>query len=246
MKEVKLLTPDRDPMGAAMADYLARGHASRLRVFSSQFDEDEIPVKELFRTYSQMPLLEQIALDQAEGRILDVGAGSGCHTLALQAAGKEVEAIDISPLAVEVMRQRGVKQVRQADLFDDRFCGAYDTILMLMNGSGIIGRLENMPLFFRRIKSLLRPDGAVWMDSSDLRYLFEEEDGSFVIDLAGDYYGEVNFRMQYKEVKGEPFDWLYVDFQTLSCYAAENGFRAELVKEGKHYDYLARLTRAGQ
>ena len=49
------LSPDRDPMGAAIADYLAHGKASKLRVFSSQFDEDEIPVAQLFRTYEQMP-----------------------------------------------------------------------------------------------------------------------------------------------------------------------------------------------
>ena len=79
------------------------------------------------------------------------------------------------------------------------------------------------------------------MDSSDLRYLFEDEDGSFLVDLAASYYGEIDFRMQYKQVKGAPFDWLYVDFQTLSYYAAENGFKAELVKSGEHYDYLARL-----
>lgn len=236
-----LLTADKDPMGAAIADYYGHRKAGRLRVFSSQFDEDEIPVKELFRTEKQMPALERTALQMAAGRILDVGAGSGCHSLALQDAGKEVHAIDISPLSVGVMAQRGVRHATQANLFDPHFCGTYDTILMLMNGSGIIGRLENLPAFFRRMKQLLRPGGCILMDSSDLRYLFEEEDGSFVIDLAGDYYGEVDFRMQYKDIQGEPFDWLYIDFQTLSLYAAENGFRAELVKEGKHYDYLARL-----
>ena len=112
---------------------------------------------------------------------------------------------------------------------------------MLMNGSGIIGRLENLPAFFRKAKQLLRPGGSILMDSSDLRYLYEDEDGSFVIDIAGDYYGEVDFKMQYKDIIGDQFDWLYIDFQTLSLYAAQNGFKAELVKEGKHYDYLARL-----
>ena len=48
--------------------------------------------------------------------------------------------------------------------------------------------------------------------------------------------------MQYKDVKGDTFDWLYIDFQTLSLYASECGFKAELVKEGKHYDYLAKLS----
>lgn len=241
MIQTDLLTADKDPMGAAILDYLEHGKADKLRVFSSQFDEDEIPVRTLFRTEKQMSPLERTALQLASGRILDVGAGSGCHSLALQAAGKEVEAIDISPLSVEAMRRRGVGQAMQANLFSDSFCGAYDTLLMLMNGSGIIGRLENLPAFFRKAKQLLRPGGSILMDSSDLRYLYEDEDGSFVIDIAGDYYGEVDFRMQYKQVEGDPFDWLYIDFQTLSLYAAQNGFTAELVKEGKHYDYLARL-----
>lgn len=242
MISTNLLSADKDPMGAAIADYYKHHKADRLRVFSSLFDEDEIPVKDLFRSGKQMPLLERTALDLATGKILDAGAGSGCHSLALQEAGKEVHAIDISPLSVEVMKQRGVHNATQTNLFDERFCESYDTILMLMNGSGIIGKLENLPAFFRKMKQLLRTGGCILMDSSDLRYLFEEEDGSFVIDLAGDYYGEVDFRMQYKDVKGDSFDWLYIDFQTLSLYAAENGFKAELVKEGKHYDYLAKLS----
>ena len=241
MINTALLPADKDPMGAAIADYFKRHKADRLRVFSSQFDEDEIPVEELFRTEKQMPLLERTALQMATGRILDVGAGSGCHSLALQEAGKEVHAIDISPLSVEVMKQRGVRSVSQTNLFNEHFADEYDTILMLMNGSGIIGKLENMPDFFLRMKQLLRPGGCILMDSSDLRYLFEDEDGSFLIDLAGDYYGEIDFRMQYKNIKGDRFDWLYVDFQTLSLYAAEYGFEAELIKEGKHYDYLACL-----
>lgn len=242
MLNTSLLSSEKDPMGAAIADYAQHRKANRLRVFSSQFDEDEIPVKELFRTPKEMSALELKALDLAKGKILDVGAGSGCHSLALQEAGKEVDAIDISPLAVETMQKRGIKCARQINLFDEKFCDRYDTILMLMNGSGIVGKLENLPVFFRKMKWMLQPGGCIYMDSSDLRYLFEDEDGSIVIDLAGDYYGEVDFQMQYKQIKGDTFDWLYIDFQTLSLYAAENGFKAELILEGKHYDYLAKLS----
>lgn len=239
--KTNLLSPDKDPMGAAIADYFNRHKADKLRVFSSQFDEDEIPVKELFRTLREMPELEQTALRMAQGNILDVGAGSGCHALALQEMGKNVCAIDISPLSVGVMEKRGIKDVRQINLFDPHFLETFDTVIMLMNGSGIVGRLENLPAFFQKMKQLLRPGGCILMDSSDLRYLFEDEDGSFLIDLAGNYYGEIDFQMQYKGVKGDSFEWLYIDFQTLSLYAAENGFEAEIVREGEHYDYLARL-----
>lgn len=231
----------KDPMGAAINDYFRNGRAAKLRVFSSQFDEDEIPVADLFRDYEQMPYLEKMALGLAHGRILDVGAGSGCHSVVLQGMGKEVTAIDISPLSVAVMKERGV-DARQTDLFDESFTGRYDTILMLMNGSGIIGTTENMPRFFSRMKQLLAPDGYILMDSSDLKYLYEDEDGCFDIDLAGDYYGQLDYRMQYKNIKGETFDWLYIDFQTLSYYAEQNGFKAELVEQGDHYDYLAKLS----
>ena len=239
--KTSLLIPNKDPMGCAIADYYAKGKAGKLRVFSSQFEEDEIPVAQLFRSFDEMPALEQEALNLADGKILDCGAGSGCHALALQDMGKDVEAIDISSRSVEVMQQRGVKHAYCVNLFDENFLHQYDTILMLMNGSGIIGKLENMGVFFSKMKQLLNPGGCIYMDSSDLRYLFEDEDGSFLVNLAGGYYGEIDFWMQYKQVKGEPFDWLYVDFQTLSYYASENGFKAELIKEGEHYDYLACL-----
>ncbi len=236
-----ILRRDADPMGAAIYDYYKNGNAGTLRVFSSQFEEDEIPVAELFREYEDMPELEQAALDMSLGSILDVGAGSGCHSLALKTLGKEAVAIDISPLSVAVMRERGL-DARQVNLYDESFDEKFDTVLMLMNGTGIIGTLDNMPAFFARIRQLLKPGGCLLIDSSDLRYLFEEEDGSLMIDLADEYYGLLDYRMQYKDVLGEPFDWLYVDFDTLAFYAEENGFEAELVAEGEHYDYLARLT----
>ncbi len=233
-----------DPMGAAIYDFHKNGNAETLRVFSSQFEEDEIPVADLFREFEDMPELERTALELAEGTILDVGAGSGCHSLALGKQGKRTVAIDISPLSVEVMRERGV-DARQINLYDESFTEKFDTVLMLMNGTGIIGTLDNMPIFFDRIRRLLKPEGCLLIDSSDLRYLFEEEDGSLMIDLADDYYGLLDYQMQYKDVVGDPFNWLYVDFETLAFYAGENGFEAELVAEGEHYDYLARLTVRG-
>ena len=126
---MSLIPPHKDPMGAAIAEYYRTGRAGTLRVFSSQFDEDEIPVEQLFRTFDEMPKLEQQALTMAKGRVLDIGAGSGCHALALQAMHKEVTAIDISELSVEVMSERGVEDARAIDLYDERFVEQYDTVI---------------------------------------------------------------------------------------------------------------------
>ena len=228
-------------MGRAIYEYHKYGKADDVIVHSSMFDDDVIPVETLYRAFDQMPALEQKALELATGDILDVGAGSGCHSLALKEMGKNSVAVEISSLSVEVMKERGV-DARLVNFYDSSFTETYDTILMLMNGTGIIGNLDNIQTFFSRIKQLLKPGGSLLIDSSDLSYLYEEEDGSLMIDLADDYYGLVDFQMQYKDSMGEPFDWLYLDFNTLSYYAEESGFTAELIEEGEYYDYLARLT----
>lgn len=235
------LDPRKDPMGQAIADYHKNGKAAKLRVLSSMFYEDEIPVATLFRSFDQMPAPEQEMIRLTRGRTLDVGAGAGCHSLELKERGHEVVAIEISELSVNVMRERGV-DARLVNLFDETFAEKFDTIIMAMNGIGIVGRTDKMEEFFRCAKRLLNPDGQILLDSSDIKYIFEDEDGSMEINLAGGYYGEVDFNMRYKNIKGDSFDWLYIDFGTLSFYANENGFDCEKCLDGEHYDYLARLT----
>lgn len=240
---ITVLDSTSDPMGTALQEYIRKGKASKLRVLSSLFDEDELPVSLLFRKEKDMSDIERAALDLARGHVLDVGAGAGCHTLALQNKGLEVTAIDISPLSVQVQRERGVRDARLVNLFDPAFAEQYDTILFLMNGSGIIGKLENMPAFFDKMKLLLAKGGRIYMDSSDLRYIFENEDGSMDIDLNAAYYGEVDYQMKYRNIAGPKFDWLYIDFETLSYYASEYGFTVTKILEGSHYDYLACIER---
>lgn len=274
----EILSADKDPMGAAILDFQKQGKAARLRVLSSMFEEDEMPVTHLFRSFREMPVLEQKALQLAKGRVLDIGAGSGCHTLELQEKGLAVKAIDISPLSCEAMKLRGVKDAECINLFDphlssgnhsgvnqenhsevnqknhseenqnnhsrenqELFEGGFDTILLLMNGTGIAGKIEHLPALFQRLKALLNPGGQILIDSSDLKYIYENEDGSFDINLNGAYYGEVDYQMIYKDVKGDRFDWLYVDFPLLKSIAETCGLHGELVAEGEHYDYLARI-----
>lgn len=232
----------QDPMGQAIIDYWKTGRAEKIRVFSPMFEEDEMPVEILFRKYEDMPAIERHAMDISRGKILDVGAGAGCHALVLQQRGMDVTAIDISPLSVEAMKGRGVQKVLEQDFYTLE--GQFDTILLLMNGVGIVGTMERFPLLFRQLESLLAPGGQVLCDSSDLCYIYEDEEG--VIDLTDveGYYGELTYQLQYKDIIGKPFPWVYVDAETLREKAEENGFEMEVVIQGEHYDYLARLTKA--
>lgn len=242
---------EKDPMGKAILDYVKRqkrvtdsqrtGMADRLRVFSPLFEEDEIPMQTLFRQYIDMPEVERMALDMVKGKTLDVGAGSGCHSLVLQEKGVEVTAIDISPLAVEAMKLRGVKNVIEQDFFTLE--GQYDTILMLMNGIGIVGTLERLPDIFCQLDHILAPGGQLLCDSSDISYVYKDENGIVDYPDSGHYYGMLTYRMQYQNIMGEPFTWLYVDADTLKQKAEENGYSVEVVVEGENYDYLAKITK---
>ena len=230
-----------DPMGQAIADFHRTGHAGRLQVLSPMFDDDVMPLDILFRGYDEMPSLERKALDIANGRVLDVGAGAGCHSLVLQERGLNVTAIDISPLSVQTMKARGLKNAMEQDFFT--MTGQYDTVLMLMNGIGIVGRLARLPEFFARLDRILAPSGQVLCDSSDLRFLFEDDNGILIVPEDTNYYGECSFTMKYKGVKGDPFEWLYVDADTLKKAAAKCGYNVETIAVGDHYEYLARITK---
>ena len=166
---INTLTEREDPMGAAIRDYFRQGKSAQLKVLSSLFDDDEMPVAHLFRSYHGMPPLEQRALNEARGKVLDVGAGAGCHALALQERGFDVTAVDISPLSCETMKERGVANVECVNIFNQRFQERFDTLLLLMNGTGIAGKLSRLPQLLSRLKQLMNPGAQILIDSSDLR-----------------------------------------------------------------------------
>lgn len=232
-----------DPIGRACLDFFNGKKNIDIIVKSDTVEDDVLPVDYLFRSYEQMPLLEKIALKHVQGRILDVGAAVGSHALYLQKQNHNVFANEYSPLACQVMKQRGVKNIICQDFYSLDTSVKYDTVLMLMNGFGIAKRIDNLTVFFNKIKDLLAPQGALIVDSSDLRYLYEDEDGSMTIDLNNHYYGEVKFLMQYKEYTGQWFDWIYIDLELLEFYANQHGLKTELIKKGNHYDYLVKITR---
>ncbi|APG60080.1 class I SAM-dependent methyltransferase [Christiangramia salexigens] len=227
---------NKDIFGKAITAFYYDNDETDIIVHSPDFDDDVIPVKYLFREYDEMPVLEQEALDLCSGKVLDVGCGAGGHSLYLQKTRSiACHAIDTSPGAIEVARKRGVKNAECVDFFnlkDD----AYDTILMLMNGSGIIGKLNNLDAFFKHARSILTENGKIILDSSDLVFLFEGEE----IDQEM-YYGELEYLVSYKNSKSDVFDWLYIDEKTLEKFAKKNDFSFRLIRKGKHFDYLAVL-----
>ncbi len=233
----------KDLFGKAMLDYQTQNNPENLFTETSISEEDEMQVAYLFRNFGKMPKLEQKALELAKGKILDVGCGAGSHALYLQEQKNlDVTAIDISKNAIETCLLRGVKKAYVKNVLEMPETEKFDTIIMLMNGIGIVGKLNQISNYLQKLKSLLNENGQILVDSSDLIYMFDEdEDGGKWIP-SDNYYGEVTFTVRYKNEIESPFNWLYLDFNTLQNAANANGFYCELIMEGENFDYLAKLT----
>lgn len=229
-----------DPIGQAILEYAAKNKPADIVVSSDLCDDDIIPVETLFRTYLDMPELEQKALSLCKGKILDVGAGAGAHSLYLIQNGFDVTPLEISKGACQYLETLNLNPLL-CD-FNQLKTGSYDTILMLMNGIGMAGQLAHLKKTLIHASSLLSKSGQILCDSSDVSFLYEEEDGSFWTDLNSGYFGDFKFQMHYKKHNSAPFDWLYVDYDTLHKIGEEAGFKCQRIAESEHH-YLAQLIK---
>lgn len=232
----------KDLFGKALLDYQNGRYTEDIITSTNISEEDDLPLPYLFREFKEMPKLEQKALKLAKGRILDVGCGAGSHSLYLQEKGFQVKAIDISKGAIEVAKQRGVLHAEVKNILDES--EKFDTILLLMNGTGIFQELVGVSKYLTHLKSLLNPNGQILIDSSDIKYMYEDEDGGFWMDMNATYYGELDYFLSYKGDQENPMKWLYLDFEKLQLACETVGLTCELVAEGEHFDYLARLIPA--
>lgn len=230
-------------MGKAVWDYFHNEDPEDLQTETSISELDELPVAYLFRDFEVMNDIEQKALQLAEGKVLDIGAGAGSHALYLQnQRNLEVLALDISPKSIEVCKLRGVKKAVCENMLD--LSGeTFDTILMLMNGTGIFESLAKIDTYLQKLHFLLNENGQILIDSTDILYMFDrDEDGGVYIPAEG-YYGELGYTVHYKGESEEPITWLYLDFNTLKNAAEHNGFKIEKIKQDED-SYLAKLTKS--
>lgn len=236
-----IVHPSQDPFGQAAWDYYHGAHKAEIQVLSDVAVEDIISVAYLFRTYHQMPVWEQAALDACEGSVLDIGAGVGSHSLFLQNLGHEVVSLDISPGLIAVMEERKVVAPIHMDIWEYP-SASFDTLLLMMNGIGVVGDLKGLNRFLQRASDWMAPGGQILLDSSDIRYLYEDGDIFYPVPRKK-YYGIIRYQMMYKDAQSDPFDWLYIDFDRLRRHAEMFGFEANRIVEGDHYEYLACLKR---
>ena len=232
----------KDLMGRAIWDYFHKENPEDLQTETSISELDELPVDYLFRDFEEMNKIEQKALKLAHGKVLDIGAGAGSHSLYLQnERNLDITALDISPKAIEVCQLRGIQNAVAQNMLE--FSGeTFDTILLLMNGTGIFQSLNVIDIYLQKLHSLLNKNGQILIDSTDILYMFDtDEDGGVLIPANG-YYGELDYVVHYKGESEDPIKWLYLDFNTLQNAAVNNGFKIEMISQDED-SYLAKLTK---
>jgi len=234
-----------DPLGAALLDYHHGDHDATLLVRSTMWEDEVVPMARYYRPQArELPDLEVRALGECRGRVLDLGAGGGRHALELQRRGVDVRAVDSSPEAVTVMRLRGVRDASCHDLFELEGDGSYDTLLLLMNGLGVVGDLAGLGRFLRHARDLLAPGGQILCDSADLRIdLRNDPELVSACRRDGSYLGDVDFQLSYRGLDGESYPWLFADPDLLDVFAATENLSCETLSRGARGSYLARLEK---
>lgn len=232
---------NNDPFGQACLAYLKGIRGLEIKVKSDHTKDDYLPVDYLFRSFNEMPLLEQTALNLCKGKVLDIGAGAGCHSKWLMEHDFEVLSIDQSPGVIEALQLQGLN-FKHIDFFHLEETNKYNTLLALMNGTGISGTEKKFPEFLNKCKKLLAKDGQLLIDSSDVLYLFEKEN-----QLNGGskekYYGQVKYQMEFDNEQTDWFDWIYFSYEKLKGICEKNGMSCDYIFEGSTHDYLVKIMK---
>lgn len=237
-------TKHYDPHGHALNDYFNGNTAATIAVYGDNGEllHPEVPLALFFRTPEEFPPLERKAVELCRGRVLEFGAGTGCHSLAIQERGLDVCAIDFLPACVEIARHRGVRDTRLADIrdFDD---GPFDTLLSLMNGLAIVPNLGDLEPFLEQLRRLVNPGGQLLIDSSDLRKTgrYESKPESETDTVC--FHAEVKRQLEYKGRRGLEFSQLYVNPETLFAHAVRAGWTGRLIDQDETGRFLAQLER---
>jgi len=206
--------------------------------------ESPLPASLFFRDPSEFTPIDNAAMERCTGHVLDAGAGTGVHSLFLQRKGLPVTAIDISIQAVNIMKQRDLRDVHCADILEFQG-GCFDTLLMIGHGIGMVETLAGLDMFLAHAGGLLSGEGQVLLDSLDVRVTDDPRNLAYheANRQAGRYIGEIRMQFEYQGKKGPYCGWLHIDPKTLKEHAAKAGWNCDVIIKEDSGEYLARLRK---
>ena len=195
---------------------------------------------------SEWPAHQKEALALVRGRALDIGCGAGRICLHLQKRGHDVTGVDISPLAVEVCRDRGVRDVRQLSITQiSSKLGCFDTIAMMGNNFGLFGSYRRAKWLLKRFRALTSPDARIIAETLDpydtsARHHLEYHQANL---RRGRMAGQVRIRVRYTKLKSPWLDYLFVSRDEMAEIVADTGWRVDRTIDGPGPNYTAVIAR---
>lgn len=125
-------------------------------------------MKPYFTNYDDWQLTEKEAISYAKGKVLDIGCGAGRHSLYLQRQGFDVYSTDISPLAIEICKLRGLKKTKIVSIEDLDFKpNTFDTILMLGNNFGLFANYQKAKKLLQKFHNFTTNNAWIITDTLD-------------------------------------------------------------------------------
>lgn len=201
-----------------------------------------------FAPYREWSVEQQEAMTYVRGRVLDIGCGAGRIALYLQEQGHEIVAIDISPLAVEVSLQRGVRDVRLLSInqINSRL-GTFDTIVMMGNNFGLFGNFRRARWLLRRWHGMTSPEARIIAQTLDP---YQTDNPDHLAYHAwnrqrGRMGGQARIRVRYKRSIGPWFDYLFVSREEMSDLVAGTGWHMARTIDSAGPIYVAILEKDG-
>ncbi len=201
-----------------------------------------------FSEYEQWPASHKKAMAYASGRALDIGCGAGRHSLYLQSRGCDVLGIDLSPLAVETCRARGLKRVDQLSITQvTPALGTFDTILMMGNNFGLFGGFKRARWLLKRFYRMTSPQALIIAESRDPYQTAEPEHLAYheYNRKRGRMSGQVRIRIRHKKSIGPWFDYLLVSREEMQSILRGTGWEVQEFIEGGNGMYIAVIGKEG-
>jgi len=240
-----------DAFGREILDYYETGDSSGFEIVER--DDGFIMASGLgpaayFAPFRRWPKAERQAMRYVRGRVLDIGSGAGRVLLHLQERGHDAVGIDTSPLAIEVARKRGAKDVRELSVTQvGPWLGRFDTIVMYGNNFGLMGNRRRAPWLFRRFRSITN-DGARIVAESVNPYTTDNPDHLAFHERnrrRGQMAGQLRLRVLYGHHRSRWFDYLLASPEEMAELADGTGWElTRVIDEGEHV-YVGILERVG-
>jgi len=241
----RALDIETDAFGHALMDHLY-GHATHELIERS---DGYIDVSDSAETYFAEPSgLQQEVAKHAVGRVLDVGCGAGRYALYLQGQGLEVVGIDVSPLAVEVCRRRGLEDARTLSIEEvDASLGKFDTVLMLGHNLALLGSARGAKRILKRLDRVVGRGGRIIGDILDPYQSRDPDHQAYQAQnrSKGRMGGQIRMRVRYKRYKSPWYDYLFMSCEELEWLLEGTGWHLKevIATNGPSYAvHLERLT----